>query len=446
MSYLTGESIPFRANASCTDQSYDGPYTYAWTFHDGETATGEYVTHTYTTPGNKITTVVVYNESAKTTATATITDTVIAPSYWYDYIVSGVFPNPDMSIIDKPYNEAYNNDLLYATTSSGDIKQIKVPEIAENPEWITSNLNIIPVDYDYSSFVQQGPDAETVCVYTESSTGNLYYIVFNYYDLSSGTPVLIADGTNYIFSDVTTYYVQSGNPTITYSSQSRGGGAKSYYIVELDTSDSLVVGPKLIDTSSVLCLGVGTSSGTKHTIINNSGTRYIWTNGDNEVSTLGNTSISSVIYSLYEPIQQRIILVSSEGTTELINASNGSIVKTGVVTIVGDISISDLVGSKNIYYEEYPYYNFIIVPRDYSGKSYGYIYASYNSSTGELTLTAKYYPVIIDSGDLTIGLYIDKFQTYNGSYYESYLNVITTSDSESSTRISRMKVGAVGLL
>lgn len=446
MTYMINQPIPYKATASCSDPLYDGPYTYAWIFSDGDTDTGQYTTHVYTgITGTVTATVVCTNAGTNRTATATHTDT-ITDNGWYDYTVSGVFPNPDMSIIDQPYNEAYNSDLLYATTSSGNIKQIKVPEIVENPEWITSDIDIIPVSYDYSSFVQQGPDAKTVCVYTESSTGNLYYIGFNYYTLLPGTPVFIADGTNYIFSDVTTYYTHGSNPTIIYSSQNRGGGAKSYYIVELNISGASIVGPKFIDTLDVLCLGIGTSSGTKHTIINSSGTRFIWTNGDNNVSILGNTSLASVIYSLYEPIQEHIILVSSGGMTELINASNGSIVKTGIVTIIGDINISDLVGSKNIYYEEYPYYNFIIVPRDYSDKSYGYIYASYNSITGKLTLTAKYYPVMINSGDLTIGLYIDKFQTYDGSYYESYLNVITTSDSESSTRISRMKVGAVGLL
>lgn len=76
MFYTVGEPIPFRANAECEDESRNGPYTYTWTFHDGETATSEYTTYIYSTVGDKTTSVSVYNASTKTTTTATITDTI----------------------------------------------------------------------------------------------------------------------------------------------------------------------------------------------------------------------------------------------------------------------------------------------------------------------------------------------------------------------------------
>ena len=442
MSYNVGESIPFRANASCSDQSYNGPYTYTWTFHDGETATGEYTTYAYDTAGDKTTLVSVYNESTKTTTIATITDTVIENiSYWYDYTINdSSMPYPDMSILVEPYNETYNNDLLYATTSSGSIAMIEIPELGENPEWIPTTLDVSSGSSDYMCFTQRGALAMTTCVFTDSSSGSLYYGGFNYYTLDPVTPVLIADGQDYVFSDVKTYYTQGNtNSIITYCATAKSDLAETYHIAEMNGTGVVATG--VTNTDSVACLGV--TSGGGHTIVSDNGDRTLWS-GSGAASVIGGTSLSGdILLSLYEAVQKTIIVISDNGTIEQISSSDGSIVKTGTVDVMGDMSISDLDGALSLYYEDQPYYNWIIVPRHYYGKSYGFITANYHAPSGTLTLSPRYYPVSVAShDDVTLGVVIDPFTVYDDNLgWLSYLDVITTTDLGASTKISRMVTG-----
>jgi hypothetical protein len=70
----TGQSIQFTGFAS----GGTTPYTWAWTFGDGGTATTQNPTHTYTAPGTFNVTLTV-TDAASGTATDTTTATIIAP-------------------------------------------------------------------------------------------------------------------------------------------------------------------------------------------------------------------------------------------------------------------------------------------------------------------------------------------------------------------------------
>jgi hypothetical protein len=81
MTYVINESIPYKATGACSNPLYDGPYTYAWTFSDGGTATGQYITHQYTGLWGTVTaTVVCTNAATGGTATSTHSDTVDLPT------------------------------------------------------------------------------------------------------------------------------------------------------------------------------------------------------------------------------------------------------------------------------------------------------------------------------------------------------------------------------
>lgn len=95
MGYAINDTIPYKATASCSDPLYAGPYTYVWTFSDGDTATGQYVTHVYTGLWGSVSATVVCTNAGTNdrTATTTHTDTIDLPTVTVSLVspASGLF-------------------------------------------------------------------------------------------------------------------------------------------------------------------------------------------------------------------------------------------------------------------------------------------------------------------------------------------------------------------
>lgn len=216
----------------------------------------------------------------------------------------------------------------------------------------------------------------------------------------------------------------------------------SNYIANWDHWNEVVIGPTIIDSSSILSTNRCANSSNVIIIMTDGSSKLFneSTGAITDAQSAHTTGLLSCLYNL--DYNYTLVIEISTGKSHRYSHITGLVTNSTDISMTDGFDLNDLYGSFSIIKGFSTNTNaWKIAPLYYkmngTTKSYGYIDAVFNTTNSILTLSTKYSPVITISGEKTLGLLVDNTTVDNAEF----LTVFTEDTLDGGTRISRMITG-----